>query len=110
MMVEAERLKLLALDEEDLAVLSAYVQDAVLKVSDLVYLPKEQRFRRRHEPLHLGEGPTAARQTYERRRTALTFDRVRAVQCSQHPPRSTGRGAGAPRRQLRAGRRPGRAT
>ena len=47
MMVEAERLKLLALDEEDLAVLSAHVQDAVLKVGDLVYLPKEQRFRRR---------------------------------------------------------------
>ena len=43
-MAEAERLKLLALDEEDLAVLSAYVQDAVLKVGDLIYLPKEQRF------------------------------------------------------------------
>ena len=43
-MSEADRLKLVALDDEDLAIVSAHVQDAVLKVKDLVYLPKEQRF------------------------------------------------------------------
>jgi len=73
MMVEAERLKLLALDEEDLAVLSAYVQDAVLKVSDLVYLPKEQRFAVGMNRF-IWEKADGRRHTYERRRTALTFD------------------------------------
>ncbi len=37
-------LKLVALDEEDLQVLSAHLQDAVLKVSDLQYLANEKRF------------------------------------------------------------------
>ena len=40
----ATPLKLCAFDEEDLAVLSAHVQDAVLKVGDMVYLPHEGRF------------------------------------------------------------------
>ena len=37
-------LKLLAEDEEDLAILSAHLQDAVLRVGDLAYLPKQRRF------------------------------------------------------------------
>ena len=37
-------LKLVALDPEDLAVLSAHLQDAIAKVGDIAYLPKEKRF------------------------------------------------------------------
>lgn len=37
-------LKLVALDPEDLAVISAHLQDALLRVGDIVYLPKERRF------------------------------------------------------------------
>ncbi len=37
-------LKLVALDEEDLAIVSAHLQDAVLKVADIAYLPRENRF------------------------------------------------------------------
>jgi hypothetical protein len=37
-------LKLLAEDEEDLKIVSAHLQDAVLKVGDLAYLPKQRRF------------------------------------------------------------------
>lgn len=37
-------LKLIAFDAEDLAVLSAHVQDAVLKVGDMLYDPKAKRF------------------------------------------------------------------
>lgn len=37
-------LKLVALDQEDLAVVSAHLQDALLRVGDIVYLPKERRF------------------------------------------------------------------
>ncbi|MCS0497788.1 DUF2948 family protein [Ancylobacter sp. MQZ15Z-1] len=37
-------LKLIALDGEDLAVLSVHLQDAVVSVADMTYLPKEHRF------------------------------------------------------------------
>ena len=37
-------LKLIAFDVDDLAVLSAHLQDAVLKVGDIAYLPRERRF------------------------------------------------------------------
>ncbi|GLK73583.1 DUF2948 family protein [Ancylobacter dichloromethanicus] len=37
-------LKLIALDSEDLAVLSVHLQDAVVAVGDMTFLPKERRF------------------------------------------------------------------
>jgi hypothetical protein len=37
-------LRLLALDDEDLAVMSAHLQDAVIKVKDMAFLPKAKRF------------------------------------------------------------------
>ena len=37
-------LKLLAQDEEDLKIISAHLQDAVMRMGDLVYLPKRRRF------------------------------------------------------------------
>lgn len=37
-------LRLIALDEEDLGVISAHLQDAVLKVRDMAYLPQSKRF------------------------------------------------------------------
>jgi hypothetical protein len=75
-----DRLKLQAIDEEDLAVLSAHVQDAVLKVGDMTYLPKEKRFaiamnRFGWEVDHDGDD------VHQRRRSALVFDRVTAAQC-----------------------------
>lgn len=39
-----ELLKLVALDPDDLAVISAHLQDAILHVGDIIYLPKERRF------------------------------------------------------------------
>src|SRR5258706_12196107 len=38
------KLRLLAQDEEDLKVTSAHLQDAVMRVGDLAYLPKHRRF------------------------------------------------------------------
>jgi hypothetical protein len=38
-----DQLKLAALDQEDLQVLSAHLQDAVLTVADIRYLPKEKK-------------------------------------------------------------------
>jgi hypothetical protein len=40
----SDGLRLIAEDEEDLAVLSAHVQDAVMRIGDLAYLKKSRRF------------------------------------------------------------------
>jgi len=66
-------LKLLALDSEDLDVISATTQDAVVRVPDLGYAAGDQRFallmnRYAWEAGERGKG--------QRRRTALSFGRV----------------------------------
>jgi hypothetical protein len=80
-MTEPDRLKLAALDAEDLAVISAYVQDAILKVGDLVYLPQEKRFVVAMNRF-IWEKAGGRRADYERRRAALTFDRVTSAKTS----------------------------
>lgn len=35
--------KLIAMDEDDLAVISAQVQDSILRLQDIIWLPREQR-------------------------------------------------------------------
>ncbi len=37
-------LRLVAFDPEDLAVISAHLQDSLLRLGDIAYLPKERRF------------------------------------------------------------------
>jgi hypothetical protein len=81
-MPDADCLKLAALDDEDLAVLSAYGQDAVLKVGDMSYLPKEHRFVLAMNRFGWEKAEGGRRRSYERRRAALTFDRVRGVKTS----------------------------
>ena len=39
-----EPLKLIALDQDDLKILSAHLQDAVLRLSEMAYVPSKQRF------------------------------------------------------------------
>lgn len=77
-MVNSDPIKLAALDEEDLAVISAHVQDAVFKVGEIrfdaargqVLIPMNrfawEKAQRRRDP-------------NERRRSVLQFDRVRAL-------------------------------
>ncbi len=69
-------LKLVALDEEDLAIVSAHLQDAIVRVGDCTYLPQERRFvlvgRRFDWEANPGEPP-------RRRLTGLHFERVTAV-------------------------------
>lgn len=73
-------LKLIALDAEDLAVLSAHLQDAVVRVGDMAYLPREKRFAavlNRYDWAGMVEamqGPDG--QPGERRRTGIRFERV----------------------------------
>lgn len=71
-------LKLLALDEEDLAVISANLQDAILRVQEMTYLPQQQRFAavlNRFDWLDAEQG-AGRRGRYQRRQAALRFDRV----------------------------------
>jgi hypothetical protein len=39
-----EKLRLIAFDSEDLAVISAHLQDATLKAEDMAFLPRQKRF------------------------------------------------------------------
>jgi hypothetical protein len=76
-------LKLIALDAEDLAILSAHLQDAVMKVGDLAFLPREKRFAAVANRFDWVEalGRDAGRdRRYARRRCALRFERVLTAQ------------------------------
>ncbi|NWH07326.1 MAG: DUF2948 family protein [Alphaproteobacteria bacterium] len=79
----SERAKLRAEDAEDLAVISAYLQDAVLKVGDLAYLPHQRRFAFVCNRFKWEELPAAdARGIYHRARAGVHFDGVLKVQSS----------------------------
>lgn len=84
-------LKLLALDEEDLRIISAHLQDAVMRVADMAYLPGQQRFAailNRFDWLG-AEANKASRGQYLRRRSALRFDRVQCAQLQNVNPERT---------------------
>ncbi len=73
-------LKLVALDQDDIAVVSTHLQDAVVKISDIIWLPGEKR-------LVIGlnrfdwEACGCEDPCFKRRRTALRFERVNAFRC-----------------------------
>ena len=80
-----QQLKLIALDKDDIEVVSTHLQDAVVKVADIVWLPAEKR-------LVLGlnrfdwEACGCEDPCYKRRRTALRFERVNAFRCRNVSP------------------------
>ena len=68
-----ELLRLVALDQEDLAVISTHLQDAIIRVGDLALLPHERRFAllaRRFDWECSNDEPP------RRRLTGLHFERV----------------------------------
>ena len=78
-------LKLIALDASDLSVISAHLQDAVLRMADMTYLPAEKRFaailNRFDWAKAVGNGSVPlAKDQAERRRTGLRFERVMSAQ------------------------------
>ena len=80
-MSEDERLRLIALDAEDLGVLSAHIQDAVMKVGDMAWLKSENRFVVAMNRF-VWEKPDTdrrSRRDHQRRRAVLHFDRVETV-------------------------------
>lgn len=71
-------LKLLALDSEDLAVVSAHLQDAVFKIGDIAWSQKDAQFSIAANRF-VWEEANGKRKGFERRRAALVFKRVLAV-------------------------------
>ena len=79
-------MKLVALDRDDIEVVSTHVQDAVVKVADIHWRPAENRMvvalNRFDWELANGAEPQ-----YRRRRSALRFDRVLACKCRNVSPK-----------------------
>ncbi len=78
-------LKLIALDRDDIEVISTHLQDSVLKVADIVWRPDQSRLviglnRFDWEAVHDGC------RAYRRRRAALRFERVLALKCKNIKP------------------------
>ena len=70
-------LKLIALDEEDLGILSAQVQDALVRVEDIGFIESDQRFAL---VMNRFDWTTDFKKgSGQRRRTGLHFDRVTDV-------------------------------
>lgn len=70
-------LKLAALDEEDLSVLSAHLQDAVAKVGDVEWHPRDKKLILQLNRFVWEKAEDG--RTFERRRACLHFSRVEAV-------------------------------
>lgn len=71
-----ELLKLVALDAEDLAVISTHLQDAILRAGDLAYIPRACRFALVARRFDWSAGPG---EPPRRRLVGVNFDRVLGV-------------------------------
>lgn len=69
-------LKLVALDPDDLAIVSAHLQDAIVRIGDLAFLPGERRFALVARRFDWEAGPM---EPPRRRLTGLHFERVLAA-------------------------------
>jgi hypothetical protein len=75
-------LKLVALDAQDLNIISAHVQDAVMKVGDLEFQPRHKRFVVAMNRFAWEAGSGLFRKRGERRQSVLHFDRVLSVKAA----------------------------
>jgi hypothetical protein len=78
-------LKFVVLDEEDLEVASAHLQDAVVKTSDILWRPQENRVVVALNRFDW-ESAQGVEPQYQRRRAALRFERVLSCKCRQVDP------------------------
>jgi hypothetical protein len=73
-------LKFIALDGEDLEVVSTHLQDAVVRSSEVLWRPEEHRLVVALNRFDW-EAATNRAPEYRRRRAALRFERVHSVKC-----------------------------
>jgi hypothetical protein len=84
MNAKVDELKLVALDNDDIAVVSAHVQDALVRVADIFWQPSEHRFvmaLNRFDWMTAADGKATRQADYRRCRTALRFERVTGCKC-----------------------------
>jgi hypothetical protein len=78
-----DELKLIALDVDDIKVVSAHVQDATVRVGDIFWQPRDHRFvlaLNRFDWMNAVDAKGKS-SNYRRCRTALRFERVDACKC-----------------------------
>jgi hypothetical protein len=80
-----DQLKFVVLDEEDLEIVSAHLQDAVVKVADVLWRPQEKRVVVALNRFDW-EGAQTGNPQYRRRRSALRFERVQSCKCKSVNP------------------------
>lgn len=80
-----DALKLIALDEQDLSIISAHVQDAVMKVGDLEFMPAAKRFVLPMNRFAWEKKSGFFRKYNERRQSVLHFNRVLGAKTSGIP-------------------------
>jgi hypothetical protein len=85
MTTKMDQIKFVVLDEEDLEVASAHLQDAVVKVSDVLWRPQEKRVVVALNRFDW-EGANANPPEFRRRRAALRFERVLSCKCKDVNP------------------------
>ena len=78
-MPAADPLKLIALDRDDLEVVSAHLQDSNLKTGDIFWRPNEHRVVIALDRFDWEAAHGAS--TWQRRRSALRFERVTGCKC-----------------------------
>ncbi|HTV36432.1 MAG TPA: DUF2948 family protein [Xanthobacteraceae bacterium] len=84
MNANVDELKLVALDHDDIEVVSAHVQDALVRVADILWRAHEHRFvmaLNRFDWMCAADAQAGARPDYRRCRTALRFERVMTCKC-----------------------------
>jgi Protein of unknown function (DUF2948) len=78
-------MKLIAFDRDDIEIVSTHVQDSVVKVADILWRPAEKRFVLAMNRFDW-ESANGSEPCYQRRRSALRFDRVLACKCRNVSP------------------------
>ncbi len=74
-----ELLRLAALDEDDLSIISAHMQDAILRVGDMCWQPRRARFALVANRFEWFTHKSRPHEAPTRARTGLHFDHVRGV-------------------------------
>jgi hypothetical protein len=84
-----DELKLVAIDQDDIEVVSAHLQDALVRIADIFWKPHDHRFVMaldRFDWTSVIDAKTKGTPDYRRCRTALRFERVLSCKCRNVDP------------------------
>ncbi len=99
-----DELKLVALDKDDIEVVSAHVQDALVKVADIFWQPREHRFvmaLNRFDWMSVVDSERNGQGGLSALPDGAAFRTRQCLQMPQHRPEPAGCPAQSPRRRIR---------